>query len=375
MAFIYLDYNATTPVNQTALQAMLPFFTQYYGNAASATHQAGWQAKQAVEMARQQVADAINAQADEIIFTSGATEAINLALQGIFYNHRNKRNHIVTVTTEHKAVLDTCKHLQNMGAQITYLPVNADGLINLTNLEQAITPNTIAICVMLANNETGVIQPIEHIAAIAHKNQCFLVTDATQAVGKINVDVNQLHADVLICSAHKIYGPKGCGALFLRRKNPRVQLSPMLFGGGHEKNIRPGTLNVPGIVGMGAAAQFASENLKQHMQHWQQLQSHFENALTDIPCIINSKKVQRLPNTCSVTFKNTTTANLYKALPNVGVASGSACTSATNLPSHVLQAMGLTHLLAQTTLRFSFGVPTTMQHLNDVIRLLKKLYD
>ncbi|HQV00435.1 MAG TPA: cysteine desulfurase family protein [Bacteroidia bacterium] len=374
MPFIYLDYNATTPVNEVVVQAMLPFFTDNFGNASSATHQAGWYAKQATENARQQVATLIGAQPDEIIFTSGATEAVNIALQGIYHAYKTKGNHIVTVTTEHKAVGDTCRYLETIGANITFVPVNTHGQLDLNALTQAITPNTIAVCVMLANNETGVLQPVKEIAEIVHKYHCLMVTDATQAVGKIPVDVNTLAVDVLVCSAHKMYGPKGCGALYIRRKNPRVHLKPLLFGGGHEKNIRPGTLNVPGIVGMGAAAALAQTNLTAQMQHLNHLLHYFEDALHQLPVQINGNKVPRLPNTSSVTFTDTTATQLYKALPQIGVANGSACTSALQQPSHVLQAMGLTADLAQTTLRFSFGVPTTIQQLNDVICLIKKMY-
>ena len=378
---VYLDYNATTPVDARVLDAMLPYFTQKFGNAASKTHTFGWVAEQAVDTARQQVAALIGAEPSEIIFTSGATEAINLALKGVFEAYRTKGNHIITAATEHKAVLDCCKKLEQLGAQITYLPVNSEGLISLAQLQQAITPQTILISVMLANNETGVIQPVDDIALIAHARNIPFMSDATQAAGKIKVNVNESHIDLMPLSAHKLYGPKGAGALYVRRKNPRVSLIAQMDGGGHERNLRSGTLNVPGIAGLGKACAIATEELTADLQRITHLRDTLQAALLQHypQARINGSLTHRLPNTLNIAFPGIDSTALLKRLATtVAAASGSACTSAVPEPSHVLKALGLDDATAHSSLRFSLGKPTTapeiqlaIQHITAAVTQLK----
>lgn len=378
---VYLDYNATTPVDARVLDAMLPYFTQKFGNAASKTHTFGWVAEQAVDTARQQVAALIGAEPSEIIFTSGATEAINLALKGVFEAYRTKGNHIITAATEHKAVLDCCKKLEQLGAQITYLPVNSEGLISLAQLQQAITPQTILISVMLANNETGVIQPVDDIALIAHARNIPFMSDATQAAGKIKVNVNESHIDLMPLSAHKLYGPKGAGALYVRRKNPRVSLIAQMDGGGHERNLRSGTLNVPGIAGLGKACAIATEELTADLQRITHLRDTLQAALLQhySKARINGSLTHRLPNTLNIAFPGIDSTALLKRLATtVAAASGSACTSAVPEPSHVLKALGLDDATAHSSLRFSLGKPTTapeiqlaIQHITAAVTQLK----
>lgn len=373
---IYLDYNATTPVDPRVLDAMLPYFTQKFGNASSKTHAFGWVAEQAVDTARQQVAALIHAEPSEIIFTSGATEAINLSLKGVFEAYRTKGNHIITAATEHKAVLDCCKKLEQLGARITYIPVNSDGLVSISHLQQAITPQTILISVMLANNEIGVIQPVEDIALIAHARNILFMSDATQAVGKIKVDVNESHIDLMPFSAHKLYGPKGVGALFVRRKNPRVSLIAQMDGGGHERNLRSGTLNVPGIVGLGKACTIAANELASDMQRIAQLRDMLQAALQQHypEARINGSQTVRLPNTLNIAFPGIDSAQLLKRLATtVAAASGSACTSAVPEPSYVLKALGLDDATAYSSLRFSLGKPTTSEEIRVAIREITAL--
>ncbi len=368
---VYLDYNATTPVDPRVLEAMLPYFTQKFGNAASKTHAFGWIAEQAVDTARKQVAALINAEPSEIIFSSGATEAINLALKGVFEVYRSKGNHIITVASEHKAVLDCCKKLEQQGAQITYVPVNSDGLVSISQLQQAITPQTILICVMLANNEIGVIQPVEDIALIAHARNIIFMSDATQAVGKIKVDVQQSHIDLMPLSAHKLYGPKGAGALFIRRKNPRVNLIAQIDGGGHERNLRSGTLNVPGIVGLGKACAIAGDELEADIQRITHLRDMLQTALLQLmpEARINGSLTTRLPNTLNIAFPGIESNALLKRLANtVAAASGSACTSAVPEPSYVLKALGLDDATAYSSIRFSLGKPTTADEIQFAIQ-------
>jgi cysteine desulfurase len=366
---IYLDNNATTPMEPRVLEAMLPFFTKYFGNASSRTHSFGWEADAAVEYAREQVAYLINAEPQEIVFTSGATEADNLALKGIFEMYQSKGNHIITVKSEHKAVLDSCKHLQKMGADITYLDVEADGLIDIAILEEAINARTILISVMYANNETGVIQPVKEIAAIAKKKGVLFFSDATQAVGKIPVDVIKDGIDLMSFSAHKMYGPKGTGALYVRRKNPRVRIAAQTDGGGHERGMRSGTLNVPGIVGFGKACELARIEMKKDGERMCKLRNKLEAELLKTGrAFINGNTEHRLPNVSNMSFENVNGVDLISQLnKNIALSSGSACTSGTNEPSYVLKAMGLTDEMARSSLRFGLGRFTTEEEIDYTI--------
>ncbi len=368
---IYLDYNSTTPVDPRVLETMLPYFSEKCGNAASKTHRFGWVAEEAVENAREKVANLLKAEPSEIIFTSGATEAINLSIKGVFEAYHTKGNHIITVSTEHKAVIDCCKKLEKQGAAVTYLPVNREGLIDLKELENVISDKTILISVMFANNEIGVIQPIREIAEIAHKHNLTFLSDATQAAGKIKVDVQEQHIDLMPLSAHKIYGPKGVGALFVRRKNPRVSLVAQMDGGGHEKNLRSGTLNVPGIAGLGKACEIAGKELESSSKRIQQLRDRLQSGFQkNIPGIkINGSTTHRLPNTLNVSFKNVESHVLMKKLINeIAMASGSACTSAVPEPSYVLKALGLDNESAYSSIRFSLGKLTTQDEIDYAVK-------
>ncbi|MGC8750021.1 cysteine desulfurase family protein [Hydrotalea sp.] len=371
---IYFDYNATTPVDPRVLEAMLPFYTVHFGNAASKNHVFGWQADEAVNIAREQIAALIHANANEIIFTSGATESVNLALKGIAESYALKGNHIVTLITEHKAVLDTCKHLEQKGVAVTYLPVQSNGLVNLSDLESAIQPNTILIAVMYANNEIGVIQNIAAISAIAKRHNVLFFSDATQAVGKIPVNVLQDGIDVMAFSAHKMYGPKGVGALYVRRKNPKVKLMSQIDGGGHEKGMRSGTLNVPGIVGFGKAAEICQQQREQDATNTAYLRNKLEAALLQLKgTIINGSVEHRLPHVSNVSFQNRDGDALLRAFnKHIAVSSGSACTSATLQPSHVLKAIGMPDDLALSSVRFSLGRFSTETEVNAAIQLIEK---
>ena len=366
---VYLDYNATTPCDAQVLQAMLPYFTKDFGNAASRSHSFGWKAGEAVEYAREQVASLIGADRSEIIFTSGATESNNLALKGMFEAYASKGNHIITTTIEHKAVLDACKHLEKLGAEVSYLPVNKEGMPDLAELENSIRPTTILICVMYANNEIGVIEPIQQIAAIAKKHNIIFFTDATQAVGKIPVDVIKDGIGLLALSAHKFYGPKGCGALYVRRKNPRVRLLGQIDGGGHERGLRSGTLNVPGIVGLGRACEIAGQNLHAEAERLKNLRNRLEKGILAIEGThVNGSIVHRLPNTSNIAFENVEGNALMIGLQkNIAVSSGSACTSASLEPSYVLKALAIEDELAKSSLRFSVGRYTTELEIDYVI--------
>ena len=367
---IYMDYNATTPCDKRVVEAMLPYFTEKFGNAASHTHGFGWQAEEAVESAREQVAKLIGAGTNEIIFTSGATESDNLALKGIFETYRNKGNHIITCTTEHNAVLDTCKHLEKMGADINYLKVKKDGTIDLNELENAFRPSTILVSIMYANNETGVIMPVKEISAIAKKRGVIFFSDATQAVGKIPVDVDKDGIDVMAFSSHKIYGSKGVGALYVRRKNPRVKLTAQMDGGGHEKGMRSGTLNVPGIVGFGKACELCMNEMQQDAKRVTALRNKLENALLKMEgTSVNGNTKHRLPHVSNLAFQSVNGNNLMIGIQKeIAVSSGSACTSASPEPSHVLKAMGLNDELAHSSLRFSLGKFTTEEEIAYAIR-------
>ena len=366
---VYMDNNATTPCDPRVVDAMLPYFTRHFGNAASRSHAYGWEAEEAVKFAREQVAALIGAEPGEIVFTSGATEADNLAIKGVFDMYKNKGNHIITVATEHKAVLDTCRHIEKEGAEITYLPVNKDGTVDLLQLESAIRPTTILVAIMYANNETGTIQPIRSISAIAKKHSLIFFSDAVQAAGKIPVDVNADGIDLAALTAHKIYGPKGVGALYVRRKNPRVRLTPQLDGGGHEKGIRSGTLNVPGIVGFGKAAELASETWATEGARLSRLRDKLENALLQLADVsVNGNRNSRLPHVTNLSFANAESEGLMIGFnKNVAVSSGSACTSASLEPSYVLKAMGVNDSAALASLRFSLGRFTTEEEVNYAI--------
>jgi cysteine desulfurase len=371
---IYLDNNATTPVDPEVLQTMLPYFTEHFGNAASRNHSFGWVAEEAVTQAREQVAQLIHAEPAEIVFTSGATEAINLAMKGAYEMYSTKGNHIITCVTEHKAVLDTCRHLEKSGAELTYLRVNSDGIIDPEALEAAIRPNTILISIMMANNETGVLHPVKAIGALAKAHGILFFTDATQAVGKIPVDVQADNIDMLCLSAHKIYGPKGAGALYVRRKNPRVRLAAQIDGGGHEKGMRSGTLNVPGIVALGKCCALCGQKMDEESKRITALRDQLEKNLTQLNVIkINGNTAHRLPNVTNLSFAGIPGDRLLTEISRtIAVSSGSACTSANPEPSHVLKAMGVTDDLAKSSIRFGLGRFTTQEEIEYAIDKVKK---
>ncbi|MCX2740139.1 IscS subfamily cysteine desulfurase [Pontibacter anaerobius] len=370
---IYLDNNATTPLDPRVLEAMMPYMTNMFGNAASRNHAFGWQAEEAVDYAREQIAALINCSPKEIIFTSGATESDNLALKGVFEMYASKGNHIITLTTEHKAVLDPCKHIEKMGGKVTYLQVDEKGLINLKELEEAITDKTILISVMYANNEIGVIQPIREISAIAKKHGILFFTDATQAVGKIPVDVEADGIDLMAFSAHKMYGPKGVGALYVRRKNPRVKVTAQMDGGGHERGMRSGTLNVPGIVGLGKAAEIAKQDMEADTKRIAAMRDRLERELTTIEeSYVNGSTEHRLPHVSNISFKYVEGEGLMMGVKDLAVSSGSACTSASLEPSYVLKALGLSDDLAHSSLRFGLSRFTTNEEIDYAIDHVKE---
>jgi cysteine desulfurase len=371
---IYLDNNATTPMDPRVLEAMLPYFVDNFGNAASRNHSFGWVAEEAVDYAREQVAKLINADPKEIIFTSGATEGDNLAIKGVFEMYASKGNHIITATTEHKAVLDTCKHIEKAGGQVTYLQVQADGLIDLQELENAITDKTILIAIMYGNNEIGVIQPVREISKIARKHGVLFFTDATQAVGKIPVDVQADGIDILTFSAHKLYGPKGIGALYVRRKNPRVKVTAQMDGGGHERGMRSGTLNVPGIVGLGKACELCMQEMESEAKRLSTLRDKLESSLMELEeAYVNGNREHRLPHTANISFKYVEGEGLMMGFnKNIAVSSGSACTSASLEPSYVLKALGLGDDLAHSSLRFGLGRFTTEEQIDYTIKAVKE---
>jgi len=383
---IYLDNNATTRLDPRVLDAMMPFLTDNFANAAS-THPFGVSAHEAVKGARQQLADLLRCETHELVFTSGATEAINLAIKGTAESYQHKGKHIVTVQTEHKAVLDVCQYLEKRGFEVTYLPVQPDGLLDLNDLKAALRPDTILVSVMWANNETGVIQPIEQIAQLAHEAGALFMTDATQAVGKLPIDVDALGIDLLTFSAHKFYGPKGIGGLFVRQRRSRaglpnkVKLEALLHGGGHERGLRSGTLNVPGIVGMGKAAELAPVADAKETRRLASLRDQLETALLVIPGTrVNGSSDHRLYTTTNIYFENCDSDALIMGLEGMAVSNGSACTAASIDPSHVLLAMGLNETEAFSCLRFSLGrfnteadVETTMKAVKEVVESLRAL--
>lgn len=371
---VYLDHNATTPCDPRVVEAMVPYFTNNFGNAASRNHPFGWQAEEAVDYAREQVAKLIGADPKEIIFTSGATESDNLAVKGVFDMYRSKGNHVITVTTEHKAVLDTCKHIEKEGGEVTYLEVKPDGLIDLQELEAAIKPTTVLIAIMYANNETGTVQPVRAISAIAKKHGVLFFTDATQAVGKIPVDVNKDGIDLLAMTAHKMYGPKGVGALYVRRKNPRVKVTAQMDGGGHERGMRSGTLNVPGIVGFGKSCELAMNEMEADAARLSKLRDKLENALLQLEeAYVNGSRESRLPHVSNISFKYVEGEGLMMGFnKNIALSSGSACTSASLEPSYVLKALGLGDDLAHSSLRFGLGRFTTEEQIDYTIEQVSK---
>ena len=384
---IYMDNHATTPVDPRVLEAMLPYFKDKFGNAASRNHVFGWAAEEAVENARAQIARLLNAAPKEIIFTSGATESDNLAIKGVAEMYREKGNHIVTQVTEHKAVLDTCKRLEKYGYEVTYLPVQKDGQISLDDLRRSITPKTILITIMYANNEIGVIQPVEEIGRVAKEKGVFFHVDGAQAVGKIPVDVQKDNIDLLSISAHKLHGPKGVGALYVRRKNPRVQLAAILDGGGHERGLRSGTLNVPGIVGLGKACEICQTEMAEESERLRRLRDRLKDGITSKldGTHINGSMVYRLPQNLNISFAYVDGESLLMGINDVAVSSGSACTSAALEPSYVLKALGVSDDLAHTSIRFGLGRFNTEEEVDYVVarvvetvnrlRELSPLYD
>ncbi len=376
---IYMDNHATTPVDPRVLEAMLPYFTDKFGNAASRNHRFGWEAEEAVEKARKQIADLIGANPKEIIFTSGATESDNLAIKGVAEMYAEKGNHIITAATEHKAVLDTTKKLEKQGFRITYLPVKPDGLIDLDMLRDAVTDKTILISIMYANNEIGVIQPIGEIGRIAREKGVLFHTDAVQALGKIPFNVNDDNIDLASLTAHKIYGPKGIGALYVRRRNPRVQLTAQMDGGGHERGMRSGTLNVPGIVGFGEACAICQREMATESERLRKLRDKLMNKLLSEldEVFVNGSLEHRLPHNLNVSFAYVEGESLLMGISDVAVSSGSACTSATLEPSYVLKALGAGDDLAHSSIRFGLGRFNTEEEVDyvgeKVVETVKKL--
>ncbi|PDH52403.1 MAG: IscS subfamily cysteine desulfurase [Bacteroidetes bacterium MED-G17] len=378
---IYLDNNSTTPMDPRVLDAMMPYFTQNFGNAASRNHPFGWKAEEAVDYAREQIAQLIGANEKEIIFTSGATESNNLAIKGVLEMYARKGNHIITTNTEHKAVLDACKHAEKMGAELTYLEVEENGILDLQKLQEAIKQNTVLISVMWANNEIGVIQPVQEISRMAKERGVLFHTDATQAVGKIPVNVIEDGIDLMSFTAHKMYGPKGIGALYVRRKNPRVKVSAQIDGGGHERGMRSGTLNVTGIVGFGAACKLCREEMNEESKRLAKLRDKLENALLALEeSYVNGSKENRLPHCTNVSFKFVEGEGLMMAMHNLAVSSGSACTSASLEPSYVLKNLGLDDELAHSSIRFGLGRYTSeaeidyaIEHVTQAVNKLRDM--
>ena len=377
---IYLDNNATTPLDPRVLEAMMPYFTELFGNAAS-DHEFGIKANDAVKKARKQVSTLLGCETNEIVFTSGATESINLAIKGVANANKDKGKHIVTVSTEHSAVLDTCKFLEGEGYELTYLPVHTDGLIELSQLSNAIRTDTVLVSVMFVNNETGVIQPIKEIANAVHEKGALFMTDATQAVGKIPINVRELEIDLLACSAHKFDGPKGVGVLYFQnRGRHKVRLTPLLHGGGHERGLRSGTLNVPLIVGMGKASEIAQKEMRENEKYVKKIRDQFEERVLKIGGIrINGNTQRRLYNVSNILFEGIDADALIIGLDNIMVSTGSACTSMLVKPSHVLMAMYKDELVASSSIRFSFHkgnqheaiINILLRQLRDTIRKLK----
>jgi len=376
---IYLDNHATTRMDPRVLETMLPYFTEKFGNAASRNHEFGWEAEKAVDRARKQIADLIGATAKEIVFTSGATESDNLAIKGVAEMYAERGNHIITAATEHKAVLDTCKKLEKHGYRVTYLPLKGDGLIDLDMLKESFTDKTILVTIMYANNEIGVIQPIAEIGKMCRERGVLFHTDGVQAIGKVPVDVNKDNIDIMSITGHKIYGPKGVGALYVRRRNPRVQITAQMDGGGHERGMRSGTLNVPSIVGLGEACAIAQREMPEEMKRMRYLRdkltSKLQAGLDEV--FINGSMEHRLPQNLNMSFMYVEGESLLMGINDVAVSSGSACTSATLEPSYVLKALGLGDDLAHSSIRFGIGRFNTEEEIDyvadKVIDVVKKL--
>ena len=369
---IYLDCHATTPMDKRVLEAMLPYFTEHFGNPSSINHLYGWEAEAAVKKARETIANAINCSPEEIFFTSGATEANNLAIKGVAEAYFSQGQHIITVETEHKAVLDPCKYLEILGFEITYLPVQKDGLIDLELLEKSIRNETILVSVMTANNEIGVLQPLQAIGEICQKKDVLFHSDAAQAIGKIPLDVKEMNINLLSLTAHKVYGPKGIGALYIRRRDPRVNIAPQLHGGGQEKEIRSGTLYTPQIVGFGKAIELSLEELETENKRQTELRDRLQKQLLSLEGVhLNGHPTQRLAGNINVSIEGVDGAALLLALQgNVALSSGSACTSTTTKPSHVLKALGHSDKLAYSSLRFGLGRFTTCQEIDIISKLI-----
>lgn len=378
---IYLDNNATTPLDPRVLEAMMPYLTNKFGNAASRSHSFGWDAEEAVDYAREQIAKLIGASAKEIIITSGATESDNLAIKGVYEMYSSKGNHIITAKTEHKAVLDACKHVEKLGGSVTYLDPQPDGRISLKDIENAITDKTILISIMYANNEIGVVQDIKGMSAIAKKHNILFMSDAVQAVGKIPVNVNEDGIDLLALSAHKIYGPKGVGALYVRRKNPRVKVTAQIDGGGHERGMRSGTLNVPGIVGLGKACELCMNEMEEESKRLSVMRDRLEAELSKIEeSYVNGSVEHRLPHISNISFTYVEGEGLMMGIKDLAVSSGSACTSASLEPSYVLKALGLSDDLAHSSLRFGLGrfstdeeVDYAINHVREAVTKLREM--
>ncbi|MEM7297648.1 MAG: aminotransferase class V-fold PLP-dependent enzyme [Bacteroidota bacterium] len=366
---IYLDYNSTTPVDPRVLDSMLPYFIEKFGNAASNSHPFGWEADEAVHMSREQVAGLIGAKPKEITFTSGATEAINLAIKGL-----DQTGHILTCSTEHKAVLDVMESMKKTGNEVTYLPARSDGLIDLESLEKSIQEDTFLICIMHANNETGIIQSMKKIGAMAKERGILFMSDATQSVGKIPVNVNELGVDLMTFSSHKMYGPKGMGALYVRSKNPKVEIHAQIEGGGHERGMRSGTLNIPGIVGFGKACEICGEQQTEDSAKLRRLRDKLESELIQIEgTTINGSRDSRLPHVSSISFSGVNGEKLLLSLKDISVSNGSACTSAITKPSHVLISMGISEALTYSSIRFSLGRFTTEEEIDFAIKKVKEV--
>ncbi|MBL8802573.1 MAG: IscS subfamily cysteine desulfurase [Planctomycetes bacterium] len=376
---IYLDHQATTPCDPRVVEAMLPYFTEHYGNAASRNHKYGWAAEEAVERSREQIAALLGANAKEIVFTSGSTESINLALKGAAEMYADKGKHIITCQAEHKAVLDVCKHLEQQGFEVTYLQPDKSGRVSLEQVAAALRPDTIVVALMWANNEVGTLNPIREIGALCHEKGVLLFTDATQAAGKIPVDVEADHVDMLCLSGHKIYGPKGVGVLYVRRKNPRVRLVAQMDGGGHERGMRSGTLNVPGIVGLGKACELARTELESEAKRSAELRDHLEKRIfSELDFVhLNGNREHRLPNNLNISFAFVEGESLLMGISDIAVSSGSACTSASLEPSHVLRSMDVGEDLAHSSIRFGVGRFTTREEVDfaadKVIAAVKRL--
>ena len=370
-ARIYLDYNATCPVDPRVLERMLPYFNEKFGNASSRTHAFGWEADEAVKLARRSVAGLLGCEPGELVFTSGATEAINLGIKGAAVAYQSKGRHFITCTTEHRAVLDVFEHLERDGAEVTRLPVQPDGRLDPELLRSALRNDTVLVAIMLANNETGVLHPIRELAELTHERGALFFCDTTQAIGKLQVAVNELGIDLCTVSAHKYYGPKGVGALFVRRKNPRVTLVPQLDGGGHEHGLRSGTLNVPGIVGLGAAAELVVRELWDDNQRISLLRSRLEKELiTRCGAKVNGNTRHRLSNTTNLCFPGLRASELISACPQLAISTGSACSSALPEPSHVLRAMGLSEADAYASIRISLGRMTTEEEVRRAVGMI-----